>query len=143
MFVFSGTDNEICTQISQHGLIGLYALLEIFLTTTPPHPLVNLAFLIILLALYLALAYLTYRTQGFYTYSFLNPGPHGEQSGKTAGYIFGVLAAIIIIFAVTWVLIWLRRRLTGGRIERERRDRALVYENQLGLELGKGGPIKK
>jgi hypothetical protein len=118
-------------------LIGLYALLELVLTTAPPHPLLNLAFLILILGLYLSLAYLTYRTEGFYTYSFLDPGLNGVHSGKTAGYIFGVLAAIIVIFAVTQFLIWLRRRLTGGKIKRARRDPGLAYENQYGMETAR------
>ncbi|KAH8700685.1 hypothetical protein BGW36DRAFT_134419 [Talaromyces proteolyticus] len=135
------------SNISQHGLIGFYALLEVFLTTTPPHPLLHLAFLILLLLLYLALAYLTHKTEGFYTYSFLDPGNRGQHSGKVAGYAFAILAAIIVIFAVTWFLIWSRRKLTGGRIKRARKDRELVYSNQrgrLGRRRGmRSDPVKR
>lgn len=121
---------EAWQNISQHGLIGLFALLEIFLPTTPPHPLLVLPFLVLILLLYLALAYLTHYTEGFYTYSFLDPGVHGEHSGRVAGYCFAILAAIIVIFAVTWALIWLRRRLVGGRIKRSKRDPEAVYGTQ-------------
>jgi hypothetical protein len=114
-------------QISQHGIIGLYALLEIFLTTTPLHPLIHVAFLILILLLYLSLAYLTHKTQGFYSYSFLDPGAHGKNSGKVTGYCFAILAIIVVAFALTWLFIWLRRRWTGGRIKRSKRDRELVY----------------
>lgn len=119
-------------QISQHGIIGAYALLEIFLTTTPTHPLINLPFLILILLLYLALAYLTHKTQDFYTYSFLDPGAHGKHSGKVTGYCFAILAIIVVAFAVTWLFIWLRRKWTGGRIKRSRRDRELVYTTEPG-----------
>lgn len=118
---------DVWSNTSEHALIGIYALLEIFLTTTPPHPVLNLAFLILILLLYLALAYLTNYTEGFYTYSFLDPGSHGQHSGKVAAYCFIILAAIIVLFLVSWVLIWLRRRLTGGKVKRARRDHSFVY----------------
>ncbi|QKX53252.1 uncharacterized protein TRUGW13939_00328 [Talaromyces rugulosus] len=120
------------SNISQHGIIGLYALLEIFLTTTPLHPLIHAPFLILILLLYLSLAYLTHKTQGFYSYSFLDPGPHGKNSGKVTGYCFAILAIVLVAFALTWLFIWLRRRWTGGRIKRSKRDRELVYTTERG-----------
>ncbi|GAM37842.1 hypothetical protein TCE0_033f08101 [Talaromyces pinophilus] len=123
-FIYDGVNIE---KISEHGIIGLYALLEVFLTTTPPHPLINLAFLILILLLYLSLAYLTHYTQGWYTYSFLDPGDHGQHNGKVAAYCFIILAIILVVFFATWGLIWLRRKLTHGKIKRSRRDLAPVY----------------
>lgn len=79
-------------------------------------------FLVLLLLLYVSLAYLTFHTQGFYTYSFLDPGVNGEKSGKVAAYCFIILAAIVIIFGITWGVIWLRRKLTGGKVKRSRFD---------------------
>ncbi|KAF9891040.1 hypothetical protein FE257_004975 [Aspergillus nanangensis] len=111
------------SNLSQHGLNSLYALLEILLPTTNPHPLLTFPFLVLILLLYVALAYLTNYTQGFYTYSFLNPGPHGEHSRSVTAYCFAILAAIIVIFALVWAAIWVRRRLTRGAIKRSRHDR--------------------
>ncbi|EAW08435.1 uncharacterized protein ACLA_031680 [Aspergillus clavatus NRRL 1] len=111
------------SNISQHGLNSLWALLEIILPTTNPHPLVAFPFLVLILLLYVSLAYLTFHTQGFYTYSFLDPGPHGEHKGLVAGYCFGIFAAILVIFGLSWCAIWLRRRLTGGRIKRSVYDK--------------------
>ncbi|KAE8150306.1 hypothetical protein BDV25DRAFT_113120 [Aspergillus avenaceus] len=111
------------SNLSQHGLNSLYALLEIILPSTNPHPLMTFPFLVLLLLLYVSLAYLTYHTQGFYTYSFLDPGEHGEHSGKVTAYCFIILAAIIIIFAITWGVIWLRRKVTGGKAKRSVYDR--------------------
>ncbi|KAL4891223.1 hypothetical protein BDV59DRAFT_70853 [Aspergillus ambiguus] len=116
------------SNISQHGLNSLYALLEIVLPTTNPHPLLTFPFLVLILLLYLSLAYLTYHTQGFYTYSFLDPGLRGEHSGKVAAYCFIILAAIVAIFLVTWVIIWLRRRLTHAQIKRSVHDRERPVE---------------
>ena len=53
---------------------------------------------------------MTYVTQGFYTYSFLDPGNGG---GLLAGYIIGIAAACVVIFVLVWGLIWIRRRFTG------------------------------
>jgi hypothetical protein len=74
--------------------------------------------LVLILALYLCLAYITHETQGFYPYTFLDPA---DGSGRLAGYIIGILAAAVIIFLIVWGLIWLRRRYTpvGRRSARE------------------------
>ncbi|KAL8937302.1 MAG: hypothetical protein Q9216_004490 [Gyalolechia sp. 2 TL-2023] len=98
---------------SQHALNTVFAAFEIFLTRTSPPPIAHLPILVFLLALYLALAYLTYATAGFYPYSFLDPE---RGSGKLAGYIFGILAAACVIFGVVWVTIWLRRWLKEAKL---------------------------
>jgi uncharacterized membrane protein len=72
--------------------------------------LLHLLFLVLILALYLALAYLTFATQGFYTYNFLDPA---TGRGHVAAYCFGILAAVVVVFVVVWLLIWARRRLTN------------------------------
>ena len=89
---------------------SLFALFELFLTRTSPPPWLHLPVLILILALYLGLAYLTYRTEGFYVYSFLNPSLHGR--GRVVAYVFGILAAVIVIFSLVKLLIWLRKRVT-------------------------------
>ncbi|KAI9842713.1 MAG: hypothetical protein M1838_003011 [Thelocarpon superellum] len=100
--------------VSLHAMNSLFALFELLLTRTSPPPWLHLAILIIILALYVGLAYITRATEGFYTYSFLNPATHG--SGRVAAYVFGILAAIIVIFVVVWVVIWVRRRITERRV---------------------------
>lgn len=65
------------------------------------------------MALYLALAYLTHATQGFYPYSFLDPN---NGSGKLAAYIIGILAAACVIYGIVWVIIWIRRWITETKL---------------------------
>ena len=96
-------------QLSQHAFNSFFCLFEILVPRTNPPPLLHLAFLVVILALYLALAYLTHYTQGFYPYSFLDIS---KGSGKAAGYIIGILIASCIIFGVVWGLIWVRRRIS-------------------------------
>jgi uncharacterized membrane protein len=91
-------------------LPAFFALFEIICTTTTPLPFLHLPFLILIVALYLCLAYITLADQGFYTYAFLNPGVDGENNGLVAGYCFGILAIVIVLFFVDWGLIWVRRR---------------------------------
>jgi hypothetical protein len=100
------------SNISMHAMNSGYMLSEVILTSTPvPAPL-TLPVCIVIMCLYLGLAYLTYATQGFYTYSFLDPK---EGAAKRAGYIVGILVASIIIWLVVSGLVWLRTKLTRGK----------------------------
>lgn len=74
-----------------------------------------------ILLLYVTVAYITFYTQGWYPYTFLNT-EGGKKSGKVTGYCFGILVAILVVFLISWGLIWLRRRVSGGKIKRSRRD---------------------
>lgn len=66
--------------------------------------------MILLLALYLALTYITKATEDFYPYGFLDPS--NGHSGRVAAYAFAILAAIVVIFLAVWGLIWARKWLT-------------------------------
>ncbi|KAF1841227.1 uncharacterized protein K460DRAFT_295429 [Cucurbitaria berberidis CBS 394.84] len=91
---------------SQHALNSLYAFFEIFFPRTEPLPWLDLVPTVILLALYLGLAYLTHATEGFYVYGFLDLQEH--SSGVVAAYIIGILVAAIVIFLIVRYLIMLR-----------------------------------
>ena len=82
---------------------------------------------VLILALYLALAYLTHATQGFYPYSFLDPK---NGSGSMAGYIIGILVASIVIFFIVWVAVWLRKKYTRPG-KRSKYDNRLDHNNAL------------
>ncbi|KAA8892927.1 hypothetical protein FN846DRAFT_595758 [Sphaerosporella brunnea] len=93
------------SNISVHAMNTGFALFEIFFTRTERPPWIHMCFTVVFLAMYLGLAYVTYATQGFYTYNFLNPG---NGVGSLVEYIFGIFAASLIIFVVVWLLIWFR-----------------------------------
>ncbi|CDM31735.1 hypothetical protein DTO013E5_2003 [Penicillium roqueforti] len=114
--------------ISQHVLNSVYALLEIILPATAPHPFIAIPFLLLILLLYLCVAYITHETEGWYPYSFLDVGDHGQKSNLVTGYCFGVLAAVLVFFVISWALIHLRRRLTRGGIKRATRDPLCAHE---------------
>ncbi|KAI0410080.1 hypothetical protein F4802DRAFT_592954 [Xylaria palmicola] len=101
------------SNVSQHVLNAAFALFEILVPRTRPPPWTHLPFLIALLALYLALAYLTRATKGFYTYTFLDAG---KQGPLVAAYVFGIAIGICILFAVVWGLVWLRRWVTEDKL---------------------------
>ena len=87
-------------------------------------------FLVILLACYLALAYITHATEGFYPYSFLDTS---KGSGRVTGYCFGILIASCVIFGIVWGLIWLRNMATQklgleGKFADQRRKRDRLRE---------------
>jgi hypothetical protein len=72
---------------SQHALNSFCALFEIISPRTSPLPWLDIIPIVILLALYLGLAYVTHATDGFYV---------------------GILVAAIIIFLIVRYLIMLR-----------------------------------
>ncbi|KAI1739094.1 hypothetical protein F4680DRAFT_422829 [Xylaria scruposa] len=101
------------SNISQHALNAVFAAVEIVLPRTSPAPWDHLPVQLLLVALYLALAYVTHATKGFYTYSFLDPGLQGSL---VAAYVFGIAVGICILFAVVQGLIWVRRWATEEKL---------------------------
>jgi hypothetical protein len=101
------------SNVSQHALNSVFAFFELVLTRTDPPPAMHMLWLILVLALYLALAYVTAADKGFYTYSFLDPG---RQGGLVAAYVFGIAVGCLIIFGVVWGIIWLRKYITETKL---------------------------
>ncbi|KAI2616045.1 hypothetical protein GGR54DRAFT_610945 [Hypoxylon sp. NC1633] len=101
------------SNVSEHGLNSLFALLEVLVPRTAPQPWVHALWLVVLLALYLALAYVTRATKGFYTYEFLDPTATGSL---VAAYVFGIGAAVVIIFAIVRGLVWVRCWVTEDKL---------------------------
>ncbi|KAJ6467220.1 hypothetical protein DFH09DRAFT_992209 [Mycena vulgaris] len=93
--------------ISMHLLNSVFALFEIILTNTPASAWILLPPGILLLIGYVGVIYVTYATQGFYAYSFMNPNGHPV---KLALYIAGIGLAECIIFAVVHGVVLLRQR---------------------------------
>ncbi|KAF2659150.1 hypothetical protein K491DRAFT_689514 [Lophiostoma macrostomum CBS 122681] len=115
--LYSGTFNSAFsawTNTSQHALNSVYAVFEIIFPRTAPLPFLHLLPIIVILALYLALAYITYATEGFFVYSFLDT--KRNSSGKVAGYIIGILVAAIVVFLIVRYLIMLRVWITEEKL---------------------------
>jgi mannitol-specific phosphotransferase system IIBC component len=92
-------------------------------------PWIHILWLIIILALYLGVAYITVATEHFYVYSFLNDTEKGGR-GRVAAYIFGILAATIVVFVIIHFVILLRKWVTEtklgmtGKLEHKRQHKA-------------------
>ncbi|KFY64234.1 hypothetical protein V496_03393 [Pseudogymnoascus sp. VKM F-4515 (FW-2607)] len=106
------------TNLSQHAFNSLFALFELVIPRTNRPPWIHLPALILILALYLALAYLTHYTRGVYVYDFLDPG---NGRGALTGYVLGIAAGIVVIFLVVQGLVWLRKWATEKKLGREGR----------------------
>lgn len=91
-----------------------FALFELLFTRVNPAPWVHLPFCIVLLALYCGLAYVTVATEGFYTYTFLDPAENGV--GMVVAYVFGILVGIIVVFSVVKGVAWTRRWVTESKM---------------------------
>ncbi|KAF9218881.1 hypothetical protein BS17DRAFT_475351 [Gyrodon lividus] len=96
------------SNISQHAMNSGFALFEILLTHTRPSPWSHLIPVFLLLACYLGLAYITYATQGFYTYGFLDPS---KEHGLLAAYIIGIAIGYCVVFTIVKGICLLRCRL--------------------------------
>ncbi|OAX78927.1 hypothetical protein ACJ72_06759 [Emergomyces africanus] len=103
------------SNVSRHALTPIFALFEIIFSTVPPSPPLHFAFLLIILCLYLGIAYITYATQRIWVYPFLDPGPNHIHSGRVAAYIFGVAALQLVVFIVVWGVSYIRMRLVSSK----------------------------
>jgi len=86
-----------------------FALFEILFTNLPPAPWGHLPICVLFLAGYLGIAYITFATQHFYTYSFLDPSKKGAF---LAVYIVGIAVGECIVYAIVHGVVLLRVRLT-------------------------------
>lgn len=93
--------------VSVHAMNTVIAFFEILLTRTSPLAWWHDAPIVIVLACYLGLAYVTHATQGFYVYDFLDD-KNGTKRGTVAGYCIGILVAAIVIHLVVHFIIVIR-----------------------------------
>lgn len=109
-----------------------FALFEIILTRTDPPPFIHTVWLIIILAGYLGVAYITRATEGWYVYSFLNPA----NGPVLAGYIVGIAAGAIIIFSFVNGLIRGRKWVTEVKFQKNGKfgNRRSDFEPDVELE---------
>ncbi|OJA13740.1 hypothetical protein AZE42_01548 [Rhizopogon vesiculosus] len=104
------TQYSAWSNISQHAMNSCFALFEILLTNVGPSPWTHMMPGFLLLACYLGVAYVTYATQGFYTYSFLDPS---KEHGFLAVYIIGIAVGYCIVFTIVKGICSLRCRLVA------------------------------
>lgn len=126
---FTDTSDRVAwSNISIHAMNCVFALFELTLTNAGPQPWAHIPFLIIFLALYLAVAYITHATQGFYTYTFLDPQKEGSL---LAAYIVGIAVGCAVVFSIAkgvqHLRCWIVRRY-GRRRERFRREAQRTVE---------------
>jgi hypothetical protein len=122
--VFWGTMNsgwpagrfEQWINISVHGLNSVFAATEIVLPATAPPPITHLSIVLLVLSVYLGLAYLTRYTQGFYVYEWMNP-VHGKAS--IVLHVVGYAGAMIAIFLIVRYAI-VARNMLAARLEARR-----------------------
>jgi hypothetical protein len=105
------------SNISQHAMNSVFALFEIIFTRTDPLPLIHLFWLIVILALYCGLAYVTKATRNYYVYPFLDPS--GGHSGRVAVYVVILGVAIVIIWTIVRLVIWTRKWVTETKMQKK------------------------
>jgi hypothetical protein len=108
---------QVWSNVTQHALNTVFCITEIVLPRTDPLPWIHLLWLIIILCLYLGVAFITFATEHFYVYSFLDDTKKGGR-GRVAGYIIGILVAAIIVFIIVRYLILLRKWVTETKLHK-------------------------
>jgi hypothetical protein len=83
--------------ISVHGLNSVFAITEIVLPATEAPPVTHLSVVLLVLSVYLGLAYVTWYTQGFYVYEWMNPA-HGTAS--IVLHVLGYAGTMVVIFVI-------------------------------------------
>jgi len=111
-------------------LNAVFALFEVFASRVDRPPWIHLVFNVFFLACYLALAYITHATQGFYAYDFLDPN---NGAGSLAGYIVGIFIASCFLFVVVRLLVWFREWLSTRVLHLEPK---LAHNHMAGEKTG-------
>ncbi len=96
------------SNLSVHAFNTMFAYTDLlFLSRAPMRPWSHMGLDVVLIALYVGVAYITVASRGVYVYNFLDPKATGGQ-GAVAGYVVGIGAAVCIIFLIAQFLIWAR-----------------------------------
>jgi hypothetical protein len=115
-------------------------LFEIIIPRTSTLPWLNIVPIILILALYLGLAFLTYATDGFYVYPFLDL--QKNSSGFVGGMIIGILVVAIIVFVIVRYLIVLRVWVTEKKLGRVGNFSTRKRESLVDEEVENSIPLK-
>ncbi|KAF9266397.1 hypothetical protein L218DRAFT_858215 [Marasmius fiardii PR-910] len=99
------TTVKLWRNVSVHALNSFFCLFEVLFTNAPPPQWIFLPFMILIIGLYTALAYVTHATEGFYPYEFLDPA---KYHSRVAAYVFGIVIGEIVVFFIVFGLIKLR-----------------------------------
>ena len=108
---WSKHDFDAWSSVSIHALNSAFATFEIGLTQTPPLPWLHLPALLLIMAMYLGVAYIMKTSAGVYVYLWLDPK---VGVGKLVAHIIGYAMAMIVVFTLVRGAIWLRGRATRG-----------------------------
>ncbi|KAN0062904.1 hypothetical protein ACQY0O_004725 [Thecaphora frezii] len=104
------------SNMSKHALNLFISQLDvIILGRAPMRPWWHLLLVVLMIAGYVGVAYITYAMQGFYTYDFLNQGEHG--TGSVIIYVIGIGVGTVISFMIGQFLIFLRESV-AARLQR-------------------------
>lgn len=98
--------------LSVHGLNSVFATIEIIIPATQQPPISHLVVLLVVLSMYLGLAYLTKATQHFYVYEWLNP-EHGKL--EIVLHVIGYAVGISVVFLLVSLVMWTRYKLAGHK----------------------------
>jgi hypothetical protein len=98
-------DFDRWSALSIHGLNSAFALFEVIVTKTKPQPWAHLGILLLIMSLYLGVAYITKYTEDIYLYLWLDPKNGIPQ---LIAHVIGYAVLIVFIFNIVRGTIWFR-----------------------------------
>ena len=107
-------DFDQWSMISIHAMNSVFATFEIVFANTSPHPFLHLGPLLLIMTLYLGVAYITKATEGIYVYLWLDPH---SGAAKIFLHILGYGLLLTAYFITVRYAIMLRYRLTRQPIK--------------------------
>lgn len=126
-------DFDRWSALSIHGLNSAFAMFEVVMTNSRPQPWAHLGVLMIIMSLYLGIAYITKATENIYIYLWLDPHNGVPQ---LVAHVVGYAMAVVVIFNASKGAIWLRCQLIDANPNAES-----PYEFDGSHEHGQAGRV--
>ncbi|KAF2250177.1 hypothetical protein BU26DRAFT_424958 [Trematosphaeria pertusa] len=125
------------SNITRHALNSVFALFEIVVPRTEMPPWIHLPCVLLLLGGYACIAYITYETEDFYTYGFLDSSKF--SAGALAGHLIGIGAGCGGFFVLVRLAIYARLLLVEKKLgkhgKRSKRDSEVATRPWIEMEV--------
>ncbi|OCL05018.1 hypothetical protein AOQ84DRAFT_414574 [Glonium stellatum] len=132
------TSYDAWSNVTRYALNPVFAFFEILISRTEQRPWIHLPCVIILLAGYCGIVYITHATEGFYTYSFMDISKFGP--GALARHIVGIGASCTGIFILVRFMIcgrlWLTETKLGKHGKSSKINKAVEGQTWIQMEEG-------
>jgi len=125
--------------ITFHCLNSVFAFFELICSAVGPQRWTHVLIILVILLLYVAMAYIIYASTKFYVYGFLDKNIMGNL---TAAYIFGIGGLGGVVFFVVQGLAWCKQICCGKKVVKSVYDYGDALYPQAGFRVPKDEEAK-